>query len=137
MINVPILLVNCVVAMNLLCGNSLVKCVNNSSIVDVVSMYRVNCYCGNLFTVSFWYTRSVKPENFVLEVYRMWVNSDFLLVIFVMCLNNSKDDVDVNMCSMFCLIVSCDIIVINLIFIKFLLFIIIKYDVSNKSFLVF
>lgn len=123
---VPILLVNCVVAMNLLCGNSLVKCVNNSSIVDVVSIKRVNCYCGNLFTVSFWYTRSVKPENFVLEVYWIWVNSDFLLVIFVMCLNNN--DVDVNMCSMVCLIVSCVLLLLLIeFFIKFLLFIIIMY----------
>lgn len=74
--------------------------------MDVVSIKRVNCYCGNLFTVSFWYTRSVKPENFVLEVYWMWVNSDVLLVIFVMFLN-SNDDVDVSMGCMFCLFDRC------------------------------
>lgn len=64
-------------------------------------MYSVNCSCGNLFTVSFWYTRSVKPANFVLELYLISDVNDFGVNGFEvngfvdMFLNKSDDDVSI------------------------------------------
>lgn len=63
-------------------------------------MYSVNCSCGNLFTVSFWYTRSVKPANFVLELYLISDVNDFGVNDFVAMFLNIEDD-DANICFMF------------------------------------
>ena len=68
-------------------------------------MYKVNCSCGNRFTVNFWYTRSVKPANFVLELYLIsdvndfvdddFVDNDCCLIIFLVMFLNNDDDVNI------------------------------------------